>query len=563
MFSLFSRKLHNRILVLCALPLDKKNVFSLFNGGNSDFLKSMADGQSIDDAGHLWKFYRPVAMRLSGLLSSYKSAGATVMTNFRCDDLSRIDRYDAVILIAHHMSDRDAIELCDGPVDTSEIVRAIPSEYSGVLDMSSCHSSSFQLEIKMHAPSSHIIATKSETSLGVRIAIYEQVLHRLKNEGGEYSSVFSNVVSDLFEQSSKKSVQETPSISLGGQQRSTIFAPSSVMKGETFIVQVFLHKSEDSEEIELQARMVDDAAQKRNTKPLSIKLKKGDKVDVSLHSTNASKEDFTIPYSRQSVVWQNEPCSMEFSVSVGSQCNQSAFCGIVLLAVNKIPAGSMMFRSEISEKRKSNDCALFEASPYDKDKEMSEARDALLDKMRNFMDNSSNLDEKDSSQKEMCELCLKLLSEDLPKENRTVPRVFISSTSDMVEYRKVVEERVKACEMFPDMYELWGQGCEYPRDMCCRHILQSDFFICLLGSRYGYVEPIWDRSMTEIEYMVAKSSGIPILIYILNDGREKETRQQVFLNEIQTKITVGMFKDSMTLALTVNNELLTLKYSRK
>ena len=220
-------------------------------------------------------------------------------------------------------------------------------------------------------------------------------------------------------------------------------------------------------------------------------------------------------------------------MSVGSQCSQSAFCGIVLLAVNKIPAGSMMFRSEISEKRKSNDCALFEASPYDKDKEMSEARDALLDKMRNFMDNSSNLDEKDSSQKEMCELCLKLLSEDLPKENRTVPRVFISSTSDMVEYRKVVEERVKACEMFPDMYELWGQGCEYPRDMCCRHILQSDFFICLLGSRYGYIEPIWDRSMTEIEYMVAKSSGIPILIYILNDGREKETRQQVFLNEIQ------------------------------
>ena len=119
---------------------------------------------------------------------------------------------------------------------------------------------------------------------------------------------------------------------------------------------------------------------------------------------------------------------------------------------------------------------------------------------------------------DMCKKCLELISNN-SKTHNEVLKVFISSTSDMKEYRDVIRERVFALGMYPDMYEMWGQGNDYPRDMCCKHVLESDIFICILGPNYGFVEPIWDKSMTEIEYRIASNAGIPILIYI-RDSRK-------------------------------------------
>lgn len=563
MFSLFNRKLHKKILILCALPLDKNYVKFLYEGNKSDFINSIVEKLPNNDFVYLWDNYRSSAYKLRKLLNSYQSAGATIRTDFNCCDLSKIDSYDVVILIAHHVRGCDEVEFCGEQVKASQIIGSIPANFSGIFDISSCYSSSFQLEIKMRAPSCNVIATDTETSLNVRLTIYEHILKRLKHSSEEYHIAFRNVIYDLLNRAPSNEEHRDLPIHLGGEQFSTIFAPSSVCKGETFIVQLFLHKNEDSEEVEIQAKMVDDSAEKRNSKPISIRLKKGDKIDVSLQSNSNTQDDFIVHCPRQSVVWQNVPCSAEFAVSVNSHCSQSSFCGIVMLAVNKIPAGTMMFRSRITDYEHSNICAAFECKSYDKDAEMKSVRNSLCEKMQHFLDNTPDqMNEEAVSQKEMCKLCLDLLSKEVLHSKNIIPRVFISSTSDMVQYRKVIEERVKACEMFPDMYELWGQGNEYPRDMCCKHVLQSDFFICILGSKYGFIEPIWDKSMTEIEYRVAQSAGIPALVYVLNENVEIEDRQNAFLNEVKTQRMVGMFKDPMSLALMANSELLTLKHTQ-
>ena len=142
----------------------------------------------------------------------------------------------------------------------------------------------------------------------------------------------------------------------------------------------------------------------------------------------------------------------------------------------------------------------------------------------------------------------------------------------MKEYRDVIRERVFALGMYPDMYEMWGQGNDYPRDMCCKHVLESDIFICILGPNYGFVEPIWDKSMTEIEYRVASNAGIPILIYIKKDYREQiaelpeeeknvASRQLSFIDELSTKRMVSIFPNEVSLALLADPELLTLKHN--
>ena len=141
----------------------------------------------------------------------------------------------------------------------------------------------------------------------------------------------------------------------------------------------------------------------------------------------------------------------------------------------------------------------------------------------------------------------------------------------MSKYRHVIKERVEACEMFPDMYENWGQGNIYPRDICCEHVLQSDIFVCILGAKYGFIEPLWDKSMTEIEYRIAVEAGLPILIYILNnyeeemgrlsgDERINATRQLELIEELKSKRLVGIFLNEVGLALLANSELLTLKH---
>lgn len=139
----------------------------------------------------------------------------------------------------------------------------------------------------------------------------------------------------------------------------------------------------------------------------------------------------------------------------------------------------------------------------------------------------------------------------------------------MKKYRLVIKEQVASCEMYADMYELWGQGNDYPRDMCCKHVIDSDIFVLILGSNYGFVEPYWGLSMTEIEYRVAERCGIPILIYIDSnwqkniDNRDEYSdpikRQESLITELSRNRLVHFFQNENKLALQSIAELLTLK----
>lgn len=582
MFMFFKRKLHRRILILSSLPLEYDEAYTLYQNNKSDFIASIGEICHATDFDTIWSAYQSSTTQLKKIYADFEAAGATVLRSFNIDDLNRITKYDAVILVVHHIRDCDAVEIGGMAVPTKKIVNSIPEDFSGVLDISSCYSSSFQLDVKMRAPQCRTIATETETSLRVRIVIYGLLLERIKQVNENYVDSFRFVIESLISSTHKSyalfacscersetndevNKEDTPNIHLGGVHRSTVYAPAKVKRGDTFLVQIFLHGGDDGGEIEIQARMVDDTTEKRNSKPISFKLKNNDKIDISFHSNNNSSEDFQIFPSRQSVVWRGEPISVEFSVSVEVNTSYSAFIGTIILSVNKIPAGTMMFRTTLvsDDNREMSECATFVVTPYDKNAEMQSVHTMLSERIYqriNILSQQNASDEHIRIEKDMCERCLQLLSEKKIRLFNAIPRVFISSTSDMAPYRKVIEERVKACEMFPDMYELWGQENDYPRDMCCKHVLQSDFFVCILGSTYGFIEPIWNKSMTEIEYRVAQSAGIPILVYILNNAEKPiDSRQNEFLNEVKSERLVGLFSDEMTLALMANSELLTLK----
>lgn len=588
MFGLFKKKLHKKVLVLSALPDDKESFHDMSESGNSDFIKSLYELYNADHEEIAWKGYCKTAGNLRSTLKSLNQRGADVVRRFNLSDLEKMSGYEVIVIIAHHSDSSDEIELGDGCVRTIDFVHSIPETTKAIIDMTSCYSDYLIPRIKGRIPESRIIGIDTATSLPFRLFLLEEVIKLLaKDNSLSYLDALKNILSSLPVQNSNINLKEgNTTVHLGKKDiRSTVAAPLKALRGENFIVSVFIHKEEDKEEVELIAKSMDEDSEIRASKKIAIKFKKGDKVAFQLSMPENLKQYFTIDKSKRTIVWDGDTNSAEFIVSVAENSGVSDFMGRINVSVNQEPCCNMLFKTKIIDRVKSEDdfnCnnkyADIEFVPFDKAKEIAEANQQLvlrlktkIHELQEAKSNSNGAHDYISKELDMCEKCLELINSKKNNVSRDVLKVFISSTSDMKDYRDVLRERVLRLGMYPDMYEMWGQDNDYPRDICCKHVLESDIFICILGPKYGFVEPMWDKSMTEIEYRIATNAGIPILIYIQKDyknkmdeltGEEKmcASRQLDFIEELSTKRMVSLFPNENSLALLADPELLTLKY---
>lgn len=588
MFGLFKKKLHKKVLVLSALPDDKEFFHDMLNSGNSDFIASLFELYGSDDGEDIWKGYYKTANILSSTLKSLNRRGADVVRRFNLSDLRKMSDYEVVIIIAHHSDSSDEIELGNGCVRTIDFVNSIPENTKAIIDMTSCYSDYLIPRIKGRIPESRIIGIDTATSLPFRIFVLEEVIKLLaKDNKLSYLDALKNTLSSLPANNSNINVKEgNTTVHLGKKDiKSTVAAPLEAFRGESFFVSVFIHKEENKDEVELMAKSMDEDTEIRASKKIAIKLKKGDKVDFQFTMPENIKQYFTIDKRRRTILWDGDTDSAEFTVSVAKDCCVSDFIGRIHVCVNQEPCCNMIFKTKIIDKaqigadsKMDNRYADIEFVPFDKTKEIEEANQQLVSRLQmkiqeltEAISNSNEAQDYITKELEMCKKCLELINNKKDTVSNEVLKVFISSTSDLKDYRDIMKERVLKLGMYPDMYEMWGQDNDYPRDMCCKHVLESDIFICILGPKYGFVEPIWDKSMTEIEYRIATNAGIPILVYIKKDykdkmeelaGEEKRyaARQLDFIEELSTKRMVSLFPNENSLALLADPELLTLKY---
>lgn len=586
MFGLFKKKLHNKILVLSALPDNQDSFYQIAKSNNSDFVKSLCELYNTNDLNTVWQNYKKSAKSLRNTLNNIHERGVDVIAQFSISDIKKIVEYDVVIIIAHHSDSSDEIEIGGECVKTIDFVNSIPEHTEAIIDMTSCYSDYLIPRIKGRIPHSRIIGIDVSTSLPFRLFLLEKIIKALANDSSlSYIDALRNILSTLpSDKKGLKLTEESNAIHLGKRDiKSTVAAPFKAYKGESFIISVFIHKEEDKEEVVLLSKAIDEDSEIRGSKKISVKIKKGDKIDLQLSVPENIKSYFLIDKKKRTIRWEGNTDSVEFVVSVSDKCGFLDFIGRIHVYINQEPQFDMLFKTKIIEKEASYNSSLNEADyadidfvPFDKIKEKEQARDLLILNLKNKIQELSNAQYSDVNAHElikkeldMCNKCIELIS-NTPKKHNDVLKVFISSTSDMKAYRTVIRERVLALGMYPDMYEMWGQGNDYPRDMCCKHVLDSDIFICILGSKYGFVEPIWNKSMTEIEYRIASTVGIPILIYIKNDYKEKieelsdedriiTLRQLNFIDELITKRMVSIFPNEFSLALLADPELLTLK----
>ncbi len=130
-------------------------------------------------------------------------------------------------------------------------------------------------------------------------------------------------------------------------------------------------------------------------------------------------------------------------------------------------------------------------------------------------------------------------------------QVFVSSTyRDLVDVRRSVMERIQHMAHFPVGMEQFSADDDDQWRIIQETIQQSDYYICLVGHRYGSLAKD-GRSYTEMEWDYAKEIGVPIMSFIRDrnaktspDEREKDHVLAQKLNDFVVKVSANKMVDS-------------------
>ena len=97
-------------------------------------------------------------------------------------------------------------------------------------------------------------------------------------------------------------------------------------------------------------------------------------------------------------------------------------------------------------------------------------------------------------------------------------QVFISSTyEDLKEERKNVIETLLMIDCIPAGMEAFCAADEEQFEYIKKVIDLCDYYVLIIGKRYGSISPITGKSYTEMEYDYAKSKNIPIFVFPVNN----------------------------------------------
>lgn len=126
---------------------------------------------------------------------------------------------------------------------------------------------------------------------------------------------------------------------------SSIFAPAEVKRKSHLQVQVYLHLYEESEKVKSLAKESDKNAERRDYIPLSLKLRKSDKVDVEFNVYGETR----LMSERKSIIWQGSFTKCSFNYFVPKDIDVDELSCEANLFVNGAMIGEMRFLTQIVE----------------------------------------------------------------------------------------------------------------------------------------------------------------------------------------------------------------------
>lgn len=96
--------------------------------------------------------------------------------------------------------------------------------------------------------------------------------------------------------------------------------------------------------------------------------------------------------------------------------------------------------------------------------------------------------------------------------------IFVSSTFvDLEVHRRLVREAIIRLEFTFKAMEFFGALPDTPKEECLRLVRASNIFVGIIGMRYGFIDPVNGKSMTQLEYEEAQAVRLPTLIYLIDE----------------------------------------------
>ena len=100
-------------------------------------------------------------------------------------------------------------------------------------------------------------------------------------------------------------------------------------------------------------------------------------------------------------------------------------------------------------------------------------------------------------------------------------QVFISSTyTDLIEERKTIQEILLMADCIPAGMEAFVTTNDEQFNVIKKVIDLCDYYVLIIGARYGSINEKTGKSYTEMEYDYAVSKEIPVLVFCLDNGVE-------------------------------------------
>jgi hypothetical protein len=138
-------------------------------------------------------------------------------------------------------------------------------------------------------------------------------------------------------------------------------------------------------------------------------------------------------------------------------------------------------------------------------------------------------------------------------------KVFISSTYvDLIEYRRKAIEVVNRYKCIPLAMEHFGARTEDATTVCEKEIRECDIFIGIYAHRYGFIPKGEKKSITQLEYELAKELGKDCLCFIMDKDfpwpfsaieMDKYAELNAFLEDVKKACVVESFKSPEDLGL--------------
>jgi hypothetical protein len=145
-------------------------------------------------------------------------------------------------------------------------------------------------------------------------------------------------------------------------------------------------------------------------------------------------------------------------------------------------------------------------------------------------------------------------------------QVFISSTfSDLIDERRKALDILLMADCIPAGMEAFVATDNEQFEVIKKVIDLCDYYILIIGKRYGSVNPDTGVSYTEMEYEYAKNKDIPVLVFAIDDSvvlpcdkQEQDDKKIEYLKNFRKKAltnrlaSIWKTSDELTGALAIS-----------